>query len=93
MSTLPEATPDRLAELQESLTEIRARVQAATVAPSSSSGETGSRPVLVAVSKIKPASDVYACYLHGQRDFGENYVQELEEKAEQVRGAFFLFFS
>ncbi|EGO24343.1 hypothetical protein SERLADRAFT_337532, partial [Serpula lacrymans var. lacrymans S7.9] len=39
---------------------------------------------LLAVSKYKPASDVLACYEHGQRDFGENYVQELVEKAEQL---------
>lgn len=36
--------------------------------------------VLVAVSKIKPASDIQALYDLGQRDFGENYVQELVEK-------------
>lgn len=35
---------------------------------------------LVAVSKIKPVSDIQALYDLGQRDFGENYVQELEEK-------------
>lgn len=35
---------------------------------------------LVAVSKIKPASDIKALYDLGQRDFGENYVQELLEK-------------
>lgn len=35
---------------------------------------------LVAVSKIKPASDIQQMYDLGQRDFGENYVQELVEK-------------
>lgn len=35
---------------------------------------------LVAVSKIKPVSDIQALYDVGQRDFGENYVQELLEK-------------
>ena len=35
---------------------------------------------LVAVSKIKPAADVQSMYNLGQRDFGENYVQELVEK-------------
>jgi pyridoxal phosphate enzyme (YggS family) len=35
---------------------------------------------LVAVSKLKPASDIEALYKLGQRDFGENYVQELVEK-------------
>lgn len=31
---------------------------------------------LLAVSKTKPASDIYALYKAGQRDFGENYLQE-----------------
>lgn len=36
--------------------------------------------VLVAVSKTKPNSDIEALYTAGQRDFGENYVQELVDK-------------
>lgn len=40
--------------------------------------------VLVAVSKTKPVADIRALYDLGQRDFGENYVQELVEKQEQL---------
>ncbi|EFO91477.1 hypothetical protein CRE_11760 [Caenorhabditis remanei] len=36
---------------------------------------------LVAVSKTKPAELIESCYTQGQRHFGENYVQELEEKS------------
>ncbi|MBS1615298.1 MAG: YggS family pyridoxal phosphate-dependent enzyme [Bacteroidetes bacterium] len=39
---------------------------------------------LVAVSKTKPAADILALYELGQRDFGENYVQELTEKATSL---------
>jgi len=39
---------------------------------------------LVAVSKTKPAADIQALYDLGQRDFGENYVQELSEKQPQL---------
>ena len=39
---------------------------------------------LVAVSKTKPITDVEEMYKLGQRDFGENYVQELVEKQEQL---------
>jgi PLP dependent protein len=39
---------------------------------------------LVAVSKLKPASDIAQMYALGQRDFGENYVQELVEKQTQL---------
>jgi len=35
---------------------------------------------LVAVSKTKPVADIQALYDLGQRDFGENYVQELVDK-------------
>jgi pyridoxal phosphate enzyme (YggS family) len=39
---------------------------------------------LVAVSKTKPAEDILELYDLGHRDFGENYVQELAEKADKL---------
>lgn len=39
---------------------------------------------LVAVSKIKPVELLMACYNEGHRHFGENYVQEVMEKAPQM---------
>src|ERR1700759_1492382 len=39
---------------------------------------------LVAVSKTKPVEDLLELYNLGQRDFGENYVQELVEKEKQL---------
>ncbi|HEU5052928.1 MAG TPA: YggS family pyridoxal phosphate-dependent enzyme [Hanamia sp.] len=39
---------------------------------------------LVAVSKTKPVEEILELYELGQRDFGENYVQELVEKQEQL---------
>jgi pyridoxal phosphate enzyme (YggS family) len=39
---------------------------------------------LVAVSKTKPKEDILAAYEAGQRHFGENYVQELVEKSQQL---------
>ncbi|WP_018628895.1 YggS family pyridoxal phosphate-dependent enzyme [Niabella aurantiaca] len=41
---------------------------------------------LVAVSKLKPVSDIQVLYDLGQRDFGENYVQELVEKQALLPG-------
>ncbi len=41
---------------------------------------------LVAVSKTKPVADILELYHLGQRDFGENYVQELSDKALQLPG-------
>jgi hypothetical protein len=40
----------------------------------------GASVQLVAVSKTKPPADILALYELGQRDFGENYVQELVDK-------------
>lgn len=37
---------------------------------------------LIAVSKLHPASEVEAAYALGQRDFGENWAQEMREKHE-----------
>ncbi|WP_129020744.1 YggS family pyridoxal phosphate-dependent enzyme [Edaphocola flava] len=42
------------------------------------------KTTLVAVSKIKPASDIRELYDLGQRDFGENYVQELVQKQSEL---------
>lgn len=39
---------------------------------------------LIAVSKTKPVSDLMEAYLAGQRLFGENKIQEMVEKHEQM---------
>ena len=39
---------------------------------------------LIAVSKRKPVEDIVAAYKAGQRDFGENYVQEFAAKSERL---------
>ena len=39
---------------------------------------------LVSVSKTKPVEDILELYQLGQRDFGENYVQELVDKEAQL---------
>ncbi|KAJ2697744.1 hypothetical protein H4R19_005641 [Coemansia spiralis] len=58
-------------EIQRGLAEVRAAVQRCQ--------QQDAR--LVAVSKYKPAADILAAYEAGQRHFGENYVQELCDKA------------
>jgi hypothetical protein len=70
----PLPTPERITEIQAALADIRARIATASNLPRRT-------PTLVAVSKYKSTTDVRACYEAGQRDFGENYVQELVEKA------------
>ena len=52
--------------------QVRARLQAAEQAAGCAAGSVG----LLAVSKLQPAEAVRAVQAAGQRDFGENYVQE-----------------
>ena len=42
------------------------------------------KATLVAVSKVRSPAEIMQLYAEGQRDFGENYVQELMEKQEQL---------
>ena len=67
--------------VKENLAGILARVTAAH-----GGAELGVRavslPRLVAVSKTKPKEMLVEAYQAGQRDFGENYVQELVEKSQ-----------
>jgi len=46
--------------------------------------ELGDKVKLVAVSKTKSPADIMELYDLGQRDFGENYVQELVDKCEAL---------
>jgi pyridoxal phosphate enzyme (YggS family) len=56
------------------LADVRARIEAAPRA-------AALPPLLLAVSKGQPAAAVRAAYALGVRDFGENYLQELVQKA------------
>lgn len=70
-------TNDDSERIQARLAEVRAGIEAATQRAGRDPGSVR----LVAVSKNKPAEAIRAAYAAGQRDFGENYAQELEEKA------------
>lgn len=72
--------PARVATLSGNLSSIQSRIASALSATSSSSAQ---QPRLVAVSKLKPLSDVFALHTADQHQyhFGENYVQELLEKS------------
>ena len=50
-----------------------------------SAGRPAKSAHLLAVSKKHPASSIESVYALGQRDFGENYPQELAEKVGQLR--------
>jgi len=66
--------------IAEGLNRVRAQLAAALA----SAGRTPDSARLIAVSKFQPTSAIRAAYAEGQRDFGENYVQELEQKAAEL---------
>jgi len=67
----------RAEEIARNLAEVRARIAAAARA----AGRSPDAVRLLAVSKKMPADDVRAAIAAGQRAFGENYAQELRDKA------------
>ncbi|KAJ3068242.1 hypothetical protein HDU98_008612, partial [Podochytrium sp. JEL0797] len=69
-----------MSHISDNLNEIRARVATAA----SSVGRSPADVRLVAVSKTKPIEDLMVAYNEGQRHFGENYVQELVDKAAKL---------
>ncbi|HZA50177.1 MAG TPA: YggS family pyridoxal phosphate-dependent enzyme [Myxococcaceae bacterium] len=64
----------------ESLAAIRARIESAC----RRAGRSPSDVSLLAVSKLQPVALVREAYAAGQRDFGENYAQELRDKAAEL---------
>ncbi|EGW35209.1 uncharacterized protein SPAPADRAFT_133045 [Spathaspora passalidarum NRRL Y-27907] len=73
MSTFTEATEARKSELSENYRAIIDKIN-----------QLNPKVNLVAVSKIKPSSDIKALYDAGVRHFGENYVQELIAKSQEL---------
>lgn len=69
-------------EIRERLLGIQARIEAACNRVQRSAGSV----VLVGVTKTKPLEDVLAAYEAGLRHFGENRVQEAEEKFPHLPG-------
>ncbi len=63
---------------------IAERLQTAYRALAEIQPANGTTAQLIAVSKTKPVNDIREAYLAGQRHFGENYVQELAGKAQEL---------
>jgi pyridoxal phosphate enzyme (YggS family) len=63
---------------------IAERLQTAYRALAEIQPADGTTAQLIAVSKTKPVNDIREAYQAGQRQFGENYVQELATKAQEL---------
>jgi hypothetical protein len=70
-SPLGNADPDLSQKIGQNLEKIRRHLSRATT--------------LIAVSKKKPSAAIRAAYNHGQRCFGENYIQDAIPKIQELR--------
>ena len=66
--------------LQQNYAEVCRRIAEAEQKAGRQAGEV----CLIAVSKTFPSDDIREVYAAGQRDFGENYIQEWYEKTEDL---------
>jgi hypothetical protein len=67
--------------IEKNLNDIRARI-----ASSANNFERNADSILLlAVSKRKPVSDIRVAFACGQRDFGENYLQEALQKMQELQ--------
>lgn len=71
---------NRKDELVANLEEVRGRISEAA----SRVGRSPDEITLIAVSKTMPVADILALWEVGQRDFGENYVQEWRDKVDEL---------
>jgi len=67
--------------IEKNLSDIHARITAAANACARDPDSVS----LLAVSKKKPASDIRHAYSTGQREFGENYLQEALQKMQELQ--------
>lgn len=70
--------------IAENLASVRAQLETAARA----AGRDPASVTLIAVSKFRPVDDLVAAHAAGQRDFGENYAQELRDKADALGPAY-----
>lgn len=69
-----------MTSIAEGLKSVQVRIAAACAAAQRNVSEVK----LVAVSKMHPAAAIREAYALGQRSFGENYVQELVKKSNEL---------
>ncbi len=67
--------------IEKNLSSIQAQIRQAEIDHARAPGSVS----LLAVSKKKPASDIRTAWLAGQRDFGENYLQEARQKMDELQ--------
>ncbi len=67
--------------IEKNLSRVHAQIEAAARAAERDPESI----LLLAVSKKKPASDIRLAWQLGQKDFGENYLQEAQQKMQELQ--------
>ena len=67
--------------IEKNLSQVRQLIRQSEIAYNRTPGSV----LLLAVSKKKPASDIRAAWQLGQKDFGENYLQEAQQKIQALQ--------
>src|SRR5580704_9229002 len=75
-------SPTAMDTLEQRLAEVRLRIAAAA----ERAHRDAAGIMLLAVTKVFPAQAIRDAYALGLREFGENYVQEFEDKLPQLNG-------
>lgn len=70
-----------ISSIAENLARVRDQIQSCALKNHRSAQDVA----LLAVSKTRPAEDLRTAFNEGQRDFGENYLQEALEKIEALQ--------
>ena len=81
MHSIVDTPSQNMGQLKDRLDRVRKEVRAALLAAGRSEKET----TIVAVSKKQPASSIEALFKAGQKDFGENYVQDAVDKIDELK--------
>lgn len=80
MSDTPSDTPESLQEIQAAVSANLDTVQSNIARAAKDAGRDAADVTLIAVSKVQPRERVEAALLAGHRIYGENRVQEAEER-------------
>jgi uncharacterized pyridoxal phosphate-containing UPF0001 family protein len=78
--TIVKNTEKPMKNIEINLNQVRAQIAEAALACNRDPDSI----LLLAVSKRKPSSDIRCAWQLGQRDFGENYLQEAQQKMQEL---------
>src|SRR4051794_29757603 len=73
-------------QIEMSIAENIARLKGEIAVAARRAGRDDREVALMAVSKVHPAEAILEAYAAGQRLFGENRVQEFQEKSQKLGG-------